>query len=459
MSARKDNSPLFSEAPHQLLAFPQREPITAAEILAFLPNYLRTHDVTFRMASNGATYKELGTIANYHRHASAKGDISHNSICKIMQKAMRDTGTYSYSTIKTEGGNSVHVTEEWTNGQHQRSNTKDYYGPWDQTNLEIKELIPNVDQEDLIDNVDFVSLAVGVQRYPSVALGDGLNLSRCVEFAVANPHFDLKFPRDFTLLTNLLGRKDPQKSNQDAQIFRRFHRRTPQPPAPVIPRSPVAIPNQRVPLTATNMPPCRLAPAPQQAEATDETMSAFVVQNWHLFRPDQGAHRAGFIPGSMLAPNTPRGTVTRVPSDAPRTNGPTFAIPDTRRPSRPVSATQSSQRRNAAHGIHKPRAARGYLGKTSHAARQVKTWDQTYLHRVAELPAQEAPENQQTRALDSSALSDDQAAWEPLSAEQVAQIFHDLEDPAWKAYTDTVNEFSPDFHPPSHGFRSGGDAP
>jgi hypothetical protein len=235
-STRKNNSPIWPDAPSQFLVFAQGEPIVAAELIAFLPNTIRSHDVVFRFASNGYGNKTVETMVDHFRNPSAKGMVDKNTICKMMQKAMRDSGNYKYPFTEVEHGQQKVVLKEWTNGFHKKFNTKDLHGAWNAANLELTGMTPDLSKTDLlIDNVRFDSLAVGVRRFPSVALGDGLNLTRCVQYAVANPHEGLMFPRDFTMLVNRLGRQAIQPHHLDGQVFGRWKAGTSFLAGPLIP--------------------------------------------------------------------------------------------------------------------------------------------------------------------------------------------------------------------------------
>lgn len=252
-STRKDNSALFQEAPSQNLAFPQNEAITAVEILVYDPNKIRSHDTIFRLSSNEATNQIVETIINYHREESDKGEAEANSLCKIMQKSMRDWDLYHYPGMKKIDGVLQPVLEPWRNTLHKKFNTKDFHGPWDASNLECTGYVPDLSRtEDLVRNIRFDSLAVGVKRHPSIARGDGLNLTSCVQYAVAHPDENWIYPRDFTALTEKLGRRTVQPHHLDGAVFARFKGgQTPNPPAPLIPsrrRIPVAQPAITVPI-------------------------------------------------------------------------------------------------------------------------------------------------------------------------------------------------------------------
>jgi hypothetical protein len=205
---------MFNDAPSRYLRFPSGE-IATAEMIAFLPNWLRSHDVVFRLSSNGIANRTAAHMVNYYRTASRKGPTTDNTICKMFQKTMRDTGYYMYQI------NDKQV--EWTIGHHQRVNTKDTYGPWISQNLSLAGMQPDTsDSEGLIDNIPFHYLARGVLHFPDVATGDGLILTRCVQYAQAHPNTDLQFPRDFERLTKYLGTIKVRTHHYDEATFKRW---------------------------------------------------------------------------------------------------------------------------------------------------------------------------------------------------------------------------------------------
>ncbi|KAH6172256.1 hypothetical protein HBI61_175010 [Parastagonospora nodorum] len=229
---RKNNSPLFADAPSQYLAFAQGEPITAAEIVAFSPNGLRSFAITFRFASNGYSNQIIEEMVDYFRTPSSKGKADKNSICKMMQKSVRDKKLFTYPGTKVVKKQRVAAMLEWTNNYHQKANLKDTYGPFNHTNLELTGESPDLGKNGvLVPDVRFDSLAIGVQRFPSHRLGDGLNLSSCVQYAVAHPQENWMYPSDFTALVNHMGRRTIQQKHLDQEVFRRWKSGPPSPAA------------------------------------------------------------------------------------------------------------------------------------------------------------------------------------------------------------------------------------
>jgi hypothetical protein len=236
--SRKSTSAHFPYAAPRNLRLPQVGNITAPEMVAFLPNHLRSHDIVFRLASNGVTNQHIATMANYLLHSDKENGIDKNSLCHIMQKAMRD---YGYAFADEKGNEAL----RWTNTLHKEHDVKNWYGAWDEQNLSLAGLIPqclyelgNKDAGDeLINNVTFASLAHDIKRWPSIELGDGLDLTRCVQYAVAHSDEDLLFPRDFATLTKKLGGPlTVENKHYDHVVFGRWNKKkTPNPPATIIP--------------------------------------------------------------------------------------------------------------------------------------------------------------------------------------------------------------------------------
>ncbi|KAF1912950.1 hypothetical protein BDU57DRAFT_581358 [Ampelomyces quisqualis] len=241
---RKTNVPIFKTAPSRHLAFPQQGDITVAEIFAFLPNAVRSHDIAFRFATNGMNNHTAATIANYFRAPEDNKKATANNMCKLIQTPMRACGKYSYTVQTPVDGELKAVVKGWSVGLHQKFNTKSMWevinGPWDSKKLSLADL--NVDvgaHHKLINNVSFASLAVGVHRFPSIEQGDGLNLTRCVLYALTHTEEDFMFPRDFAMLTAHVGAARVQPQHYDEATFNRWRGRAEVPaPATIVRPSP-----------------------------------------------------------------------------------------------------------------------------------------------------------------------------------------------------------------------------
>jgi hypothetical protein len=241
---RQTNVPIFKVAPPRCLGFPQQGDITAAEIFTFLPNSARSHDIAFRFATNGMNNQTAATIANYFRASEKQKKVTANTICKLFQQPMRASMQYKYTVVEELHGKEVVKEKMWSVGLHQRFNTKSMWeavnGPWDSKSLSLAGM--NVDvgaRHVLVNNVPFASLADGVHRFPSIEEGDGLNLTRCVLYAVTHPEEDLKFPRDFAALTDRVGAAPVQPQHYDEATFKRWKGRAEAPlPTTIVTPSP-----------------------------------------------------------------------------------------------------------------------------------------------------------------------------------------------------------------------------
>lgn len=113
-AARKLNTPLFgSNAPNAQLRMPPHANIIAAELIVFLPNWLRSYDVIFRFAQNGMDTAMLVNILNYHRTSTKGYAMLNNSLCKIMQNTMRDNGYDGWTIMKHKAGDYRNAKEVW----------------------------------------------------------------------------------------------------------------------------------------------------------------------------------------------------------------------------------------------------------------------------------------------------------------------------------------------------------
>jgi hypothetical protein len=304
---RKNNSPLFADAPSQYLAFAQGEPITAAEIVAFSPNGLRSFAITFRFASNGYSNQIIEEMVDYFRTPSSKGKADKNSLCKMMQKSVRDKKLFTYPGTKVVKKQRVAAMLEWTNNYHQKANLKDTYGPFNHTNLELTGKSPDLGKNGvLVPDVRFDSLAIGVQRFPSHRLGDGLNLSSCVQYAVAHPQENWMYPSDFRKLVNHMGRRTIQQKHLDQEVFRRWKSGPPSPAAapikaPLLAHGFSAPAAKAVPLSAAQPPlPVPIAPLAPVIQTHQPIAAAQVPQLVGAHAPHSSGARS--VPKHSVAP-------------------------------------------------------------------------------------------------------------------------------------------------------------
>lgn len=252
------NSAFGSDAPSWNLAFPDGN-LTAAEILAYLPHWLKSLDVIDRFVSNGARAFVVAAMVNEFREQPLGQPWSANSASIMMSYQMRRGGY-----------------KNWTVGTHHDYARENALAEGD---LNVKNFrTPRITHPKGIytSSLDFVAsnseapainfrnLALNVKRHPSGA--DALDLTRCVQYALENVEEDWMFPTDFANLTFHLG--GPQlvtHSHLDRQIFERRADAVP-PPKSTTGRSP-RIPFGRATITRTAMSTSRIGRARTRLQA------------------------------------------------------------------------------------------------------------------------------------------------------------------------------------------------
>lgn len=199
-------------SPQPNLPFPDGS-LTAAEIIAYCPHWLKSIDVIVRFVRNGGRSTPIAGMVNEFRHQPGGDTIFvSNSACTMMQYAMRRAGF-----------------DNWTVGSHLEW-TRDSEGEWDEANLNVSNFRtpnithpkgkPNSKINKEIDPIEFRDLARHVKQHPSGA--DALDLTRCVRYAVDHPHESWSFPTDFKRLVKKLGGpREVVPAHYDRQVFAR----------------------------------------------------------------------------------------------------------------------------------------------------------------------------------------------------------------------------------------------
>ncbi|KAH4153185.1 hypothetical protein HBI42_169760 [Parastagonospora nodorum] len=193
-------------APPYHLPFPTGARLTAYELLAFLPNSLRSPDIVYRFASNGASRRAIWTIVNSAR--DLQKEWTPNQCGSILAQVMNRAGFEGWV-----------ITAHW-DWHSALKNT------WDESNLEVtgfKTLGKQQEADDLDKNrhVPFKDLAVSVRRWPQ---GDeALDLTRMVKHCVENPDELWLYPQDYSRLLSIVGGPAPAgRGHKDRQIFMRW---------------------------------------------------------------------------------------------------------------------------------------------------------------------------------------------------------------------------------------------
>jgi hypothetical protein len=186
------------------LLFPKHAKITAAELLAFLPNSVQCADVIYRLISNGGTRQVLWAMIYTQRDLVAEWNP--NSCGTAMYKAMQHAGF-----------------EKWTVGIHYKWH-EERKPTWDETNLSVAAFrTPGQISETAVSVADipFRQLAVDVRYLPGG--DDALDLTRMVQHCAQNPQELWMYPRDYdTLLEHLGGSVAVRLGHLDREAFRRW---------------------------------------------------------------------------------------------------------------------------------------------------------------------------------------------------------------------------------------------
>jgi hypothetical protein len=204
---QKGNSGLKLIAPPPGLPFPVHANLTAAELLAFLPNCLKCADVVYRFVSNNGSRRAIYTMINTFRDFEV--EWSANCCGSMMYKTMKGAGFQGWNLKKH---NDWHA---------------DNKAGWDENKLDVGGFqVPNK----LAQKVSFRSLGVGLRKFPDG--DDALDLTRMVRYCSEHPTDVWVYPDDYAKLLSLLGgAKEPGKENTDVAVFGRWENRNPPLPA------------------------------------------------------------------------------------------------------------------------------------------------------------------------------------------------------------------------------------
>ena len=200
---RASNDAFGEGSPHWNLPFPAGR-LTAAEIMAYCPHWLKSVDVIDRFVTNGAKAKLVAGMLSVFRILPSANGITANSVCVMMQCAMRAANFSSW----TMGGHSGFVEtrpDEWDPNNLDVSDFRKPYETHPKTGSKRGENVP-------AQPIEFRDLANDVKQHP---LGDdALDLTRCVLYAIDHPDESWLFPTDFERLVNKLG---------GPEVFSHFH--------------------------------------------------------------------------------------------------------------------------------------------------------------------------------------------------------------------------------------------
>lgn len=192
------------------LSFPDGN-LTAAEIIAYFPHWLKSVDVIDRFIMNGAGSRILAAMIMEFRYLPHDKSFTANSVYIMMRDAMTRAGY-----------------EKWQVGIHSEFFTKDR--EWDPSALTVATFRaphithPKIGQSLRKNNpaapILFRDLVRHVRKHPTG--NDALDLTRCVLHAIESPEQDWVFPNDYVKLVNLLGEPKPGKTaHWDTEAFNR----------------------------------------------------------------------------------------------------------------------------------------------------------------------------------------------------------------------------------------------
>lgn len=217
MAAIARNNAFGAGSPSWNLSFPDGN-LTASEILAYLPHWLKSVDVILRLVNHGGRSVTITHLLNKYRNMPTS-DYQPNSTTVMMHYAMRRAGKEDW-TIGTRGNfqndrgydeNSVYVGD---------------FRPPRLTHPKSASTKQKAKKEHLARNcaadpVPFRDLALHVKEHPSG--DDALDLTRCVRYALKHPNEEWLFPTDFVdLVEHIGGPLTVTHSHLDRQLFARY---------------------------------------------------------------------------------------------------------------------------------------------------------------------------------------------------------------------------------------------
>ncbi|KAF3052360.1 hypothetical protein E8E11_010735 [Didymella keratinophila] len=222
--------------------------ITAVEIIAYCPYWLKNGDVAKRLLMNGFEWPHIAEVLNFHCN-TARGDISYNWVLKAVQPGMR----------KLTGN------PKWTHNKNMLLMRRKGWSANDLTLagclLDAQYPAPRGLGRGIVQSYPFRMLGDHLKQRPQG--DDALNLTRCVEYAIQHPEEDLEFPRDFQMLVQKLGPVLVTPQHLDAAAVTRW---TPSQNPVQQPRST----NRALLAPMTQI----LAPASQQSQAETSSSSS-----------------------------------------------------------------------------------------------------------------------------------------------------------------------------------------
>jgi hypothetical protein len=203
-------------SPSWNLSFPSGN-LTAAEILAYLPHWLKSVDVIDRFITNGGKSYTIAAMINEFRHQPGDTVFRANSAQIMMSYGMRRAGFTKW----TVGIHSEFVRPN-PDLKEADLNVKTFRAPREThpKSAPAGQEAQSLKHNEEADPMEFKALARHVKKHPFGS--DALDLARCVQYALAHPSEDWFFPNDFENLVNKLGGPAVvTHSHLDKQVFNR----------------------------------------------------------------------------------------------------------------------------------------------------------------------------------------------------------------------------------------------
>lgn len=212
MPPRSVNNAFGDSSPSWNLEFPVGN-LTAAEIVAYLPHWLKSIDVINRFVCNGGGAMAIVDMVNGFRDLPGGLSMHRNSVCIMMQNAMRNAG-YKGWTVGTHF--------DWVQERLGEWNTDDICVTGYRTPRLTHPKSGNATACNLPANpIQFRDLASHVVEHPTGP--DALDLTRCIAYARSHPDQSWLFPNQFEQLVNHLGGpRDVTIANSDSAVFTRY---------------------------------------------------------------------------------------------------------------------------------------------------------------------------------------------------------------------------------------------
>jgi hypothetical protein len=214
MAAIAKNNAFGYHSPSWNLPFPNGN-LTAAEILAYLPHWLKSIDVVDRFVMHGAKAGHLAAMINEFRDQPLGQDFQPNSAMVMIKYAMRRAGHQDWKF-------GIHL--EYDLGIARPEDNLNVHGFRTPNRTHPKEVRTGTPEKNKVNQdsppLPFKDLAIHVKEHPCG--DDALDLTRCVQYAIEHEEEVWLFPTDFQrLIAHLGGPATVTHAHYDRQVFAR----------------------------------------------------------------------------------------------------------------------------------------------------------------------------------------------------------------------------------------------